>query len=474
MKKSDLLLARIREGGELTRSDKLQLIVSLSIPSILAQITSVLMFYIDASMVGSLGAAATASIGLVEPAGWLFGSLTAAASLGFSVQAAHFIGAKEFARARQVMKEGYAFCLVFSLVLMLLACCVAWPLPRWMHGSQEVLRPASVYFFIYGLAAPFFMIENLSSSMLKASGDVKGPSFLAVFTCVLDVVFNFLFIFPTRPISLLGLSFTMPGAGLGVAGAALGTTVAFIVTSLMLAYRAIFSNSILSWTKHREKLSWDWNHIKRAVQISAPMALQYALMNGAQIVNTRIVAPLGNVAIAANTLAVTAESLCYMPGYGIGDAASILVGQTFGAGRKNLCRNFAYMTVGLGMAVMAAMGALMWVFAPEMISMLSPVEEIRILGASVLRIEAFAEPFFSAAIVTYQVCVGAGDTLMPAVMSISSMWGIRLTLSAYLAPRFGLKGVWFAMAAELTFRGSIFLVRLFRGSWLKMKPEPSA
>ena len=100
-----------------------------------------------------------------------------------------------------------------------------------------------------------------------------------------------------------------------------------------------------------------------------------------------------------------------------------------------------------------------------MIGILSPVEEIRTLGSQVLRIEAFAEPFFAASIVTYSVCIGAGDTLRPAIMNLVSMWCVRLTMAAMLAPRYGLKGVWIAMAVELIFRGSIFLVRLFRGKW---------
>ena len=119
-------------------------------------------------------------------------------------------------------------------------------------------------------------------------------------------------------------------------------------------------------------------------------------------------APLGNFAIAANSFAITAESLCYMPGYGIGDAATTLVGQTHGAGRNDLCKSFAHMTIGMGMVVMAFMGLVMYIFAPEMIGFLSPVDEIRSLGADVLRIEAFAEPFFAASIVSYSVCVGAG------------------------------------------------------------------
>ena len=189
-------------------------------------------------------------------------------------------------------------------------------------------------------------------------------------------------------------------------------------------------------------------------------------MNSAMVASTVIIAPLGAVAIAANSFAVTAESLCYMPGYGIGDAATTLVGQSIGAGRRDLCRSFAKMTIFLGMGIMALMGAVMYVFAPEMIGMLSPVESIRELGASVLRIEAFAEPFFAASIVGYSICVGAGDTLKPAMMNLGSMWCVRLTLAYALSHHYGLRGVWFAMAVELTFRGAIFLVRIFRGKWL--------
>jgi Na+-driven multidrug efflux pump len=197
------------------------------------------------------------------------------------------------------------------------------------------------------------------------------------------------------------------------------------------------------------------------------MGLQHVLMGGAQIVSTIIVAPLGTVAIAANSLAITVESLCYMPGYGIAEAATTLVGQGIGAGQHVLTRSFARMSVGLGIMVMTLMGFLMFVFAPELMTIMTPVDEIISLGASVLRIEAFAEPMFAAAIVCNGVFVGAGDTLKPAIMSLFSMWAVRLTLAAALAPHYGLRGVWIAMAIELTFRGAIFLIRLFFGRWQK-------
>lgn len=129
--------------------------------------------------------------------------------------------------------------------------------------------------------------------MLKSSGDMRHPSAIAVLTCVLDVVFNFLFIFPTRTLTVAGMSFTMPGAGLGVKGAALGTALAFVVTAIMLCYYAVWRNDILAWRKDRVPFVWNAGYVREAFNIGAPMALQYVLMNGAQIVSTMIVAPVG-------------------------------------------------------------------------------------------------------------------------------------------------------------------------------------
>ena len=125
------------------------------------------------------------------------------------------------------------------------------------------------------------------------------------------------------------------------------------------------------------------------------------------------------------------------------------------------------MTLFSGMIVMAVMGAVMFVFAKEMMALMTPVEEIQLLGASCLRIEAFAEPMFAASIVAVCVCVGAGDTLMPAVISLCSMWLVRLSLAYFLAMQYGLVGVWVAMAIELTLRGIMLTVRLFTVKWMK-------
>lgn len=461
MSKSERLLSYIREGRTMTQAEKLRLIVSLSVPSILAQISATVMFFIDAAMVGHLGARASAAIGLVETTTWLMGGLGSAANMGFSVQVAHFIGANDFESARRVLRQSLVCCMLWSLMITLVAFAVHAHLPYWLGGSADIAHDASIYFLLIGVSGIFFQMEGLAGSMLKCSGNMKMPSALNILMCLMDVVFNYFFIY----------IFDM-----GVVGAALGTGVAMLVTAGLMLYfllvrspmLALFGHAMKSGRQEKAALYRPTSDVVgTAFKIGAPMGLNHTLMGGAQIVSTIIVAPLGTVAIAANSLAITVESLCYMPGFGIAEAATTLVGQGAGAGQRMLTRSFANLSVGLGIMVMTFMGLLMWVFAPELMAIMSPVEEIIAQGADALRIEAWAEPMFAVSIVCNGVFIGAADTLKPAIMSLTSMWGVRLTLAAWLAPRYGLRGVWTAMAIELTFRGSIFLVRMLRGEWQK-------
>ena len=451
-KNSEQLLAYIREGRTMTQAEKLRLIVSLSVPSILAQISATVMFFIDASMVGHLGERATAAIGLVESTTWLMGGLGSAANMGFSVQVAHFIGANDFEAARRVLRQALVCCLLWSLMLMTAAIAVHTHLPYWLGGSADIAHDASIYFMLIGVFGVFFQMEGLAGSMLKCSGNMKVPSMLNIGMCVMDVVFNYLFIYIMD---------------LGVIGAALGTGLAELITAALMLWFLLVRSPMLSLIPRFEIPKIEASVIKNAFKIGAPMGLQHLLMGGAQVVSTIIVAPLGTVAIAAHSLAITVESLCFMPGYGIAEAATTLVGQGIGAGQRLLTCSFANLSVALGIGVMTAMGVLMWIFAPELMALMSPVDDIIAQGTDALRIEAWAEPMFAASIVCNGIFIGAADTLRPAIMSLTSMWGVRLTLAAFLAPRYGLRGVWTAMAIELTFRGAIFLARLFRGRWLK-------
>ena len=446
------LLAFIREGREMTRSEKLRLIVSLSIPSILAQLSATVMFFIDAAMVGHLGAKAIAAIGLVETTGWLMGGLASAANMGFSVQVAHAIGANDFARARRVLRQSLVCCIIWALSISTIAIAISTRLPYWLGGTAEIAHDATMYFAIFSAFGIFFQMEGLAGSMLKCSGNMKIPSALNIMMCLLDVAFNYLFIYVLD---------------LNVTGAALGTGLAMVITALLMLYFLLFRSDILKLRGRPGSFRPKADVVSNALKIGGPMGLQHILMGSAQVVSTIIVAPLGTVAIAAHSLGITVESLCYMPGFGIAEAATTLVGQSFGARKRQLTQSFANMSTSLGMIVMTFMGILMYAFAPQLMALMTSVDEIIAIGTQCLRIEAFAEPMFAAAIVCNGVFIGAGDTLRPAAMSLLSMWGVRLTLAALLATKYGLPGVWVAMAIELTFRGTIFLVRQLRGGWLK-------
>ena len=465
--KTDSLLALIRNGKPMTLGQQLRLTVQLSIPAVIAQLSSIVMQYIDASMVGSLGAEASASIGLVSTTTWLFWGLCVSAATGFSVQVAHKIGAGDMQGARAVLRQSLTSTLVFSLLLSALGATISGSLPGWLGGDISIRRDASLYFCIFSFFLPALQMNFLAGGMLRCSGNMHAPSVAGVAMCILDVIFNFFLIFPSREWNIAGVSFTIPGAGLGVGGAALGTAAAEAVVAGILLWYLWTRSDELKLTGARGSFRPQATTLKKALHIGFPMGLEHIVICGAQIMTTVIVAPLGVFAIAANSFAITAESLCYMPGYGIADAATTLVGQSIGAGRWKLTRSFAHITVFMGMAVMGLMGILMYIFAPQIIGLMTPVEEIRQLGVMALRIEAFAEPMFAASIVAYGVFIGAADTLVPCLMNFFSIWAVRLSLAALLAPSLGLKGVWIAMCVELCFRGAIFLVRLKRERWMK-------
>ena len=436
-------------------------VIRLSIPAIMAEITSIIMQYIDAAMVGSLGKEASAAIGLVSTSTWLIGGLCISAATGFSVQAAQLVGASRTGEARNVFRQSLIAALFFGALLSVFGIIISPHVPVWLGGAEEIRADASEYFFICSCV---FVVEELryvTGSMLQCSGDMRTPSIVSILLCILDVIFNFIFIFPSREV----WGIPVFGFGMGVKGAAIGTACAEIAAAAIMLYFAVFRSEKLAF-----RLGGSWRLRKKtmltALRLAVPAAVEHTVMCGAYVMATVIVAPLGTAAVAANSLAITAESFCYMPGYGIGSAATTLVGQSVGAQRKDLARRFARVSVALGVAIMTVTGVIMFIAAPFMFSLLTPSEEVRALGVSVLRIEAFAEPLYAASIVCAGALRGAGDTLWPSILNLVSMWGVRITLAMLLVGSMGLAGMWTAMCIELCFRGIIFLIRLLRERWL--------
>lgn len=413
----------------------------LSIPAILTQITTIAMQYIDSAMVGNLGANASAAIGLVSTSTWVFWGITYAASVGFSVQVAHQIGAKNQKEARNVVKHGLIVSAIVSFLLLVVGLIISKPLPGWLGADTVIHQDATYYFIVFAFVLPFSQLSSLCASFLQCSGDMVIPSILNAVTCVLDVVFNAIFI----PLY-------------GVLGAGIGTGLATIVVSILMFWFCCFHNKDLKFKKN-ESFVYDKRIITEAFKIGLPVCGEQVATSFASVISTMIIAPLGTIAIAAHSFAVTAESLCYMPGYGVESAATTLVGQAYGAKDYVLSKKFANISTALGAALMGITGLIMFIICPFVFSILTPDVAVQTLGTQVLRIQLIVEPLFGVSMVASGALRGVGDTLVPGLINLFSVWVIRLGLSFLLVGSFGLHGVWVAMSVDLCFRGLVLLYR---------------
>jgi len=428
-------------NNNLNLKNQISNVWKLSVPAILTQISSIVMQYIDSAMVGALGEEASAAIGLVSTSTWVLGGIVSAIAVGFSVQVAHMFGANRKRDGRNVLLHSLIVSTIISLILTILCLFIAKPLPMWLRGDQIIWDDATKYFLTFILSLPFMMTCNLASSTLQCSGNMVMPSILNTIMCGLDVLFNAIFI-----------------PKYGVLGAGFGTALSVVVTSIIMFVICVFVNKELKLRKS-DNYKYDKSILNNAIKIGSPIALEQIALCGAMVVTTVIVAPLGNANVSAHSFAITAESLCYMPGFGMAAAATTLVGQQIGAGNKELAKRYATISIVMGILLMSLMAVVMYIACPLVFKLLTPSITIREIGVKVLRIGLLAEPLYAASIVVTGALRGAEDTFVPSLLNIISIWCVRITLQFLFVTNYGLNGVWVAMATELSVRGILLLIR---------------
>lgn len=466
--KNNKIAALLQWEGTPSFGKTMELIFFLAWPAVVEQIMITLVQYVDTAMVGSLGSAATAAVGLTASTTWLFGGLFNAAAVGFSVQVAQHLGANRQPDAKKVTWQALQFVGVFGIIAALAGILLSFPLPRWLGADPAIQGDASLYFRIMACAMPFTLGSNMLSAVIRCAGDTRTPMILNVMINVLNICLNFLFIYPTRVVNFFGQQLHIWGAGWGVGGAAFASALSTTVVFLLFVAVLFFKESPIRL--HRKDYSvFSGNCLKTVWVLGFPVALERTTICIAQIVITSIITGIGTTAVAANHLAVTAESISYLPASGVAVAGTTLVGQAIGASRKDLAQRFARLVTWIGILVMTFGGMILFFFAPQLIRIFSTDPQVIDLGSQVLRIVAFAEPLFGASIVASGALRGAGDSKGPFFISLATMWGVRIVLSLILAAPFGLIGVWLAMAAELCVRGLVFMVRLYRGKWLHIQ-----
>lgn len=441
-------------------------VLLLAWPAIIEQIMLSMVQYVDTAMVGAIGAEATAAVGITSSTMWLINGVLSACGAGFSVLVAQYIGAGDYARCRLTIRQSVLCTGVFGLGFTLLCQLIAGPLPRLLGADPAIQDSATGYFRIITSVLMLQMGSAVFSAILRCAGDTRTPMLLNLSTNLLNIVLNTLLIFgPSAHETPLG-TLRLPGLGLGVQGAAIASAVSMgLVGVLMLA--AVFRQK----GELRIRLSQSWRLDgavwREAAHYTIPVAVERATVTFGQIVFTAMVSRLGTVALAAHTLAVSAESITYLPATGISYAATTLVGQAKGAGLREEAERYTRITMWMGIILLGLTGILLFFFSGPLVSIFTRDAAVIALGAGVLRIEALAEPFFGAKIVLAGAMRGAGDVRFQLYAGLASMWLVRLTVAYVMAFSLGLGlyGIWCGMAADITVNGLLLIYRLRTGRW---------
>lgn len=453
-----------------------KLVIMLAWPSIIEQLLHTAVNYVDTAMVGSIGTYATAAIGVCTSTIFLLMGVMNATGLGFSVMVARKIGEGNHEEARTILRQSMLAVVVVGLSLTLLVELILAPnLPRWMGAEPDVLPHAITYFRVIGANYLLNTGMIMATNMLRCMGDTKTPLKFNILTNLVNVVGNFLLIYPTRQLTVGSLTFTMPGAGWGVGGAA-------AATALATAFSAVCLLSVLFLRKGPLQISLRDDYkpqpdiLKQAFHLGVPSFLERAVISGGQIVSTAMISGLGTAALAAHQLANSGESLCYMPIFGFSIAATTLVAQNLGAGDKERAFKQGAWSTWMSVGVMCTASAIMFALAPNIIDLFSNDAAVIALGGRVLRIEAFAEPFFAIATVVAGVLRGAGDTRWPFYISLAGMWLMRVPIAFVLINLFGwgLEAIWVGMAVDLFVRGVLCLWRFYKRTWVHVWEQREA
>ena len=440
----------------------------LSWPAIIEQILTTMVSYVDTAMVGVLGAAGTAAVSVNAAPIWLANGLLMGVGVGYSVQVSNAIGAQDDEKARRVIRQGVLATIVVGLLGLLLYQSLAGLIPRWLGAEPEVLPQAVAYLRFYTMAMPFMAAGQIFSAILRCMGNTRVPLYFNTAANLLNIVLNFFLIYPTRPAVLFGLSVTIPGAGLGAAGAAIASAAALATAGVALLRVGTHQGDRFR-VRIRDSFRPDGAIIRQAVRLGLPTAVERATINLGQIATTAVVASLGTVALAANQIAVTAEGLCYLPAFGISYAGIALVGREVGARDREMAGAYGTLAAKLGFFVAVGAASALFLSAPLLASLFNSDPQVVEQAAHMLRIVAFCEPFFALSIVCSGTLRGAHDVRVPMVVSLVCMWGVRVPLAPALVygAGLGLAGVWLAMDVDLILRGILCTLRWRSGKWAR-------
>jgi len=442
----------------------LTVILSLAWPTMLEELMQTAVQYIDTAMVGALGTQATAAVGATSTVNWLIGTTISALGVGFLSYIAKAFGAGDHGAAKRAVSQAALIVLIAGSFFTVLTTTLSAKIPVWMQVDESIRDMASEYFFILYLPMLPRTAIIIFGTVLRSAGDTKTPMKVGVMMNILNILLNFLLIYSTRTVDIFGLSLVIPGAGLGVNGAALASSIAFTFGGICLTV-ILWRHPLVS--PKGERFAPNMEILRPCLKVAFPNMLQRFGTSLGYVAFAAQINALGEVPTAAHTIANTVESLFYIPGYGMQTAAATLAGNAYGARDSQRTRDLAAMFIPIEVILMIITGALLFVFAPPMMGMFSKSSEVINLGSTVLRMVALSEPFYGFSIIIEGMMLGVGKTKQPFVYNIIGMWGIRI-VGTFICTQilgFGFVSAWACMIAHNLLLFVLFLISYLRGTW---------
>lgn len=438
-------------------------IFALAWPTMLQELMQTAVQYIDTAMVGALGTDATAAVGSTTTVNWLVNSSISALGVGFLAFIARAIGAGRRKDAARASAQSVFIVLVVGIFFTAVTLSLSPFVPRMMQVDKNIQGLATRYFFILYSPMLFRTAIIIFSTVLRAAGDTKTPMIVGIFVNVINVVLNFFLIYPSRMIRIFSFEFHMFGAGFGVEGAALASSIAFAVGGIMTTVK-LFGHHLVS--PKGFSISPDMKILRPCLKVALPnMAQRFATSFG-YVAFATMINSLGEISTAAHTIANTVESAFYIPGYGMQAAAATMAGNALGAKDRNKLQSLTRMIILIEVALMIITGGLLFIFAPWMMSLFTTDTSVVVLGVIVLRMVAVSEPFYGVSIVVEGMLQGVGKTMAPFAINIIGMWGIRI-VGTYICTQFlslGLVSAWGCMILH-----NLLIFSLFLMYWLRIK-----
>ena len=439
-------------------------ILALAWPTMLEQLMQTAVQYIDTAMVGTLGTQATAAVGATTTVNWLINSSISALGVGFLAFIAQAYGAGDKKAASKAVSQAVLVTLIVGSFFTALTLSLSGMIPVWMQVDVPIRDLASRYFFILYLPMLPRTATIIFGTALRAAGDTKTPMKVGILVNIVNVVLNFLLIYPTRTLNIFGYQFLMPGAGWGVTGAAAASAIAFLLGGIQITV-ALWRHPMIS--PKGCSLKPDGEILKPCLKVAMPNMLQRFGTSLGYVAFAAMINSLGEVATAAHTIANTVESAFYIPGFGMQTAAATLAGNAYGAKDRQRMKDLTAMFIPIEIGLMILSGGALFFAARGLVDIFSDSADVILLGTTVLKMVALSEPFYGFSIIIEGMMLGTGNTRRPFAYNILGMWGVRI-VGTYICTQLlglGLVAAWGCMIAHNLLIFVLYLYSFSSKTW---------